>query len=234
MPLVTRSIPVSAMPLRATAVVLTVCVLLASGCGGASLTHPELIADSVGEFGGRQGANGWSYGYWDRSADADKSYDPKVDFQLLEHFGSDPLNGLSGHPDFTTGDLWYLKDGVYYTSLWAEGGHANTTLELGAHAQREQWAIRRWISTTEGPVSIAGHAGKVMPWGENWSGGVLALIVVDGKELFRTDIGKRSTDYSINAMVQAGSRVEFLIGPNPSVGVTKFTATIRTTPGASR
>lgn len=218
------------MPLRATAVVSTVCLLLAGGCAGAPPARPELIADSVGGFGGRQGANGWSYGYWDRSADADKSYDPRVDFRLLEHFGKDALNGLSGHPEFTTGDLWYLEDGVYYTSLWAEGGHANTTLDLGAHARTEQWAVRRWISTTEGPVSIAGHAGKVMPWGENWSGGVLALIVVDGKELLRTDIGKGSTDYSINATVRVGSRVDFLIGPNPSVGVTKFTATIRTTP----
>jgi hypothetical protein len=181
-----------------------------------------------------QGSNGWSYGYWDRSTDADKNYDPATDFQLLEHFGRDPINGLSDHPEFTTGELWYLKDGVYYTSLWAEGGHPNGTLDLGAHAQVEQWAVRRWISTTEGPVTIAGHAGKVMPWGENWGGGVLALIVVDGKELFRADIEDRGTDYSIDAMVQVGSRVEFLIGPNPSVGVMKFTATIRTAPGARR
>ena len=221
-------------PSLATTVVLTVCLLLASGCRGAPGTRAERVADSVSGFAGTQGANGWSYGYWDRSADADQCYNPKADFQLLEHFGRDPINGLSGHPEFTTGDLWYLKDGVYYTSLWAEGGHANTTLELGAHAQREHWAVRRWTSTTEGPVSIAGHAGKVMPWGENWSGGVLALIVVDGKELFRADIGEHGTDYSVNAVVHVGSTVDFLIGPNPSVGVVRFAATIRTSPGASR
>lgn len=214
------------MPLRAATIILTVCLLVASGCQGASVPHSEPVADSVRGFSGTQGVNGWTYGYWDRSADADKIYDPTADFQLLEHFGADPTNGLSSHTAFKTGDLWYLKDGVYYTSLWAEGGHANGTLDLGSYAQVEQWAVRRWTSTTEGSVNISGHAGKVMPWGANWSGGVLTAIVVDGKELFRADVEERHRGYSIDAKVQIGSSVDLLIGPNPSVGVVKFTATI--------
>lgn len=222
------------MPLWATAIALTVCLTLAGGCGSTSDSQSKPIADSVGGFSGRQGANGWTYGYWDRSADADKEYNPATDFQFLEHFGRDPINGLSGHAAFTTGELWYLEDGVYYTSLWAEGGHANGSLDLGSYAQVEQWAVRRWTSTIEGPVTITGYAGKVMPWGANWSGGVLTLIVVDGKELFRADVGNRGTNYSIDTMVQLGSNVEFLIGPNSSVGVIKFTATIWPAPGVSR
>ena len=189
-----------------------------------------MVADSVSGFSGQQGANGWSYGYWDRTADTDKSYSQTTDFQLLRHFGSDPINGVSGHPEFTTGELWTLQDGLYYTSLWAEGGHANGTMDLGAHARVEHWAVRRWVSTANGPVTISGHAGKVMPWGEKWGGGCQALIVVDGTMVFSAAMDNRGTNYSINATVHIGSRVDFLIGPGPSVGVTKFTATIRAAP----
>jgi hypothetical protein len=213
--------------LWATALALAVCSSLTTGCRIAPLSPAETLADSVSGFSGKQGANGWSYGYWDRSADTDKSYSQATDFQLLRHFGSDPINHLSGRREFTTGKLWNLQDGLYFTSLWAEGGHPNGTMELGTYARVEQWAVRRWVSTTKGPVTISGHAGKVMPWGENWDGGVQALIVVDGTTLFRTDIDNHGTNYSIAATVQIGSLVDFLIAPNPSVGVTKFTAAIR-------
>jgi hypothetical protein len=210
-----------------TALALAICSPLTTGCHTASLPPSEIVADSVSGFSGEQGANGWSYGYWDRSADADKSYSQTTDFQLLRHFGRDPINHLSGRREFTTGKLWNLRDGLYYTSLWAEGGHANSQMKLGNYAQAEQWAVRRWVSTTNGPVTISGHAGKVMPWGENWGGGVQVLIVVDGTTLFSAGIDNHGTDYSIDATVQIGSLVDFLIGPNPSIGVTELTATVR-------
>jgi hypothetical protein len=55
-----------------------------------------MVADSVSGFSGEQGANGWSYGYWDHTADPDKSYDQATDFQLLRRFGSDPLDRVAG------------------------------------------------------------------------------------------------------------------------------------------
>lgn len=187
---------------------------------------PSVIADSVREFSGEQGANGWFYGFWDRSADRDDTYDPATDFQLLRHFGRDPKNGLVGHSEFTTGELWYLEDGRFYTSLWAEGGHPHGKLDLGSYARAEHWVVRRWVSTVAGVVTIRGQAGKVMPWGANWRGGVQALLVVDGKPLYRADLGNTETDYAVEATVRVGSRVDFLLGPSPSIGVMKFTATI--------
>ena len=140
---------------RATALALVVCSLLTTGCHNASLRPAQMVADSISGFSGQQGANGWSYGYWDRTADTDDRYTQATDFQLLRHFGSDPINQLSGHPEFTTGQLWTLQDGLYYTSLWAEGGHPNGTMKLGSHAQVEHWAVRRWVSTANGPVPSA-------------------------------------------------------------------------------
>lgn len=208
---------------------LCACLVSAAGCQGAPASRAQPVADSVREFSGTQGLHGWTYGYWDRSADADGAYDPSVDFRSLEHFGDDPINGLSHHAEFETGRLWSLEDGVYYTSLWAAGGHAHSALDLGSYARAEHWVVRRWTSATAGSLTITGHAGKVMPWGANWGGGVLAVIVVDGAELFRADVGERGRDYAVDAAVAVGSRVDFLIGPHPAIGVVEFTATIRPT-----
>jgi hypothetical protein len=213
-------------PLVPTVLVLTALSFLATESPAASPAAPRVVADSVREFSGQQGANGWFYGYWDRSADRDDTYDPATDFALLRHFGRDPKNGLMGHSGFTTGELWNLEDGRFYTSLWAEGGHPHGKLNLGSYAQAEHWVVRRWVSTVAGEVTIRGQAGKVMPWGENWTGGVQALLVVDGKPLFRADLGNNETAYAIEATVRVGSRVDFLLRPNPSIGVMKFTATI--------
>ncbi|MDX1997914.1 MAG: hypothetical protein SF066_09370 [Thermoanaerobaculia bacterium] len=79
-------------------------------------------------------------------------------------------------------------------------------------------------------ASVRGQAGKVMPWGANWTGGVLALVVVNGKTLVRAELGNIETDYAVQATLRIGSRVDFLLGPNPSIGVTIFTATIGVSP----
>ena len=216
--------------LWATALALAGCLLLATGCR--PLRSSQVVADSISGFSDTQGANGWSYGYWDHTADTDKSYSQATDFQLLTHFGSDPINQLSTRPELGTGKLWTLQDGLYYTSLWAGGGHANGTMDLGAHAHVEHWAVRRWVSTANGPVTISGHAAKVLA--TNWGGAVQTRIVVDGTTVFSAAIDNRGTNYSVNATVHKGSLVDFLIGPGPTgayaVGVTKFSATIRAAP----
>jgi len=218
-----------ATPLWAAARALATCSLLTTGCRNASFPPSQVVADSITGFSGKQGASGWSYGYWDHTSDVDKSYSQTSDFQFLRHFGSDPINHLSTRPELGTGKLWTLQDGLYYTSLWAEGGHPNGTMELGAHAQVEHWAVRRWVSTVNGPISISGHAAKVLA--TNWGGGVQTLIIVDGRTVFSAAIDNRGTTYSVNATVHSGSLVDFLIGPGRpgayAVGVTMFTATIR-------
>lgn len=189
-----------------------------------------VIADSVTEFSGEQGRKGWQYGYWDRSVDPDGKYNQRSDFKRLKHFGSDSRNSLWGRQEFTTGDLWFLEDGRFYTSLWAKGGHANSGRQLGDYAAAEQWAVRRWISDTAGKVTITGHAGKDMPWGANWAGECRAIIMIDGETVFSTVMDEHGLDYAIAAKVREKSVVDFLIAPDPSIGVVTFTATIRKRP----
>ena len=195
-----------------------------------SLRSRQIVADSVGGFSGKQGANSWSYGYWDQTADTDKRYTQTADYQLLPHFGGDPINQLSTRPELGTGTLlWTLEDGRYYTSLWPNGGHPHGTMELGAHVKVDHWAVRRWVSTIDGAVTISGQAAKVLA--TNWGGGIQTRIVVDGKTVWSATIDNHGTAYSVDATVRDGSLVDFLIGPGPAdayaVGVTEFTATIR-------
>lgn len=193
----------------------------------ATLVLADTIADSVEEFSGTQGLNGWTYGYWDESTDADGEYDQANDFRLFSSFGIDHINGLSSRSEFTTGDLWYLEDGRYYTSLWAEGGHPHGTMDLGSYARAKQWVVRRWTSTINGRIGISGHAGKVMPWGENWGGSVRFLVVAGGDHVYEAEIDDGGQEYSTSAIVEAGTPVDFLIGPGSAIGVMRFTAELK-------
>ncbi len=206
--------------------IATLLVVLSAPVIIASTMEVEIVADSVRDFSGTQGLNGWSYGYWNRSADADERYDGATDFHLLQHFGADSINRLSSHSDFTTGKLWYLEDGRYYTSVWAEGGHPHGTMDLGTYARSEQWVIRRWVSTVDGQVEIRGHAGKVMPWGENWSGTVKFQVVAGDDRVYAAEVSDGGSQYVVSVPVQVGTPVDFLIGPGSAIGVVKFTASI--------
>lgn len=186
----------------------------------------DVVADSVRDFSGTQGENGWAYGYWDESKDADGAYDQTRDFRPLANYGTDPINRLSERTEFTTGDLWYLEDGRSYTSLWAEGGHPHGTMDLGAYARARQWAVRRWVSTVTGRIAIHGHAGKVMPWGENWGGSVRFLVVADGHRVYEAEADDGGREYSVRVAVEVGTVVDFLIGPGSAIGVSRFTATL--------
>jgi hypothetical protein len=114
--------------------VVSLSVAESGSCNDQQLEN--IIANSVSGFSGTQGSNGWWYGYWDQSADDDKFYGQKDDFRLLGRFGDDRVNGLSQHTEFTTGKLWYLEDGKYYTSIWAEGGHILTARWTWASTQK--------------------------------------------------------------------------------------------------
>ncbi len=208
---------------------LAVIVLFSPCCHGQSTSEESVgvIADSVVEFSGEQGNGGWYYGYWDRAIDSDDKFDPSSDFKVFKHFGTDVRNGLRGHEAFKTGDLWYLEDGRFYTSIWANGGHANSAVQLGDYSGAEHWSVRRWVSNSSGTVTISGRVGKVMPWGANWGGECQAIIMVDGVTVLSTVMDEHGIDYTVAVKIQNKSRVDFLIAPNPSIGVVTFTATIR-------
>jgi len=56
------------------------------------------------------------------------------------------------------------------------------------------------------------------------------MIIVDGEIVFSTVIDELGLDYSVAVKVEEKSIVDFMIAPNPSIGVVEFTATIRKRP----
>jgi hypothetical protein len=84
--------------------------------------------------------------------------------------------------------------------------------------------IRRWTSTVDGRIEISGRVGKVMPWGKNWAGSCIFLVVAGGQQVYEAEVHDGGRDYSVSAMVEAGTPVDFLIGPGSGIGVMRFTA----------
>ncbi|MDB2327250.1 hypothetical protein N9V94_01675 [bacterium] len=108
-----------------------------------------LIAESVSEFSGTQGENGWFNGFrnlGDAPEEASVDYDPEADFIAF-----DEADGWTW-----SGTAWDWADGnVPWTTINATGGHPN-----GTNNGNEEWAIRRWVAdelTDSTPLGIVYH-----------------------------------------------------------------------------
>ena len=179
-----------------------------------------IVADSITEYSGQQGSNHWYYGYWQKTGDADGSYDPQREFRLMPRYGAIQFQG----------SLAWDISGNYWTGLTAVGGHPNGVVTSGGRAQVEHWAIRRWVSPVAGGIIVTGLLSKFNTAGGD---GIVGTILVDGTSVFTRQIG--ATDgvgikYSVQTAVNIGSIVEFVITPGPAandqIDGTRFSGTI--------
>ncbi len=158
--------------------------------------EPELLADSVTEFSGVQGENGWWYGY-------------------IEPAGSNTLALMPSYVEGGTDPGWYAQlGGVYWTMMDASTMHPNGVTTTGGRTPVEQWAVRRWVSDVEGTVDVVGHFAKLSVDGE--SNGVGGYIFVDGVMswawyLEGWDDG--GVDFAKTFEVHPGSTVDFMLDP---------------------
>jgi hypothetical protein len=106
-----------------------------------------VVADSVADFSGTQGGNGWFYGYYDRGADGDHRYGPE-DFRPFPR-----ATGPWGRDNFWTGDAWDWPSGnPPWTRISATDCQPNS-LNPGP----EQWVVRRWRSGVAGALTARFH-----------------------------------------------------------------------------
>lgn len=171
-----------------------------------------VIADSVRDFSGTQGGGSWHYGYYPGPFTASAFH------EMTEYVPN-------AHPVF--GSEWFEQSGSYWTQLWAVGGHPNGASTTGGRVPVEQWAVRRWISTATGTLTLTGTLAKLDTGGDGTTG----HIIVDGQELWKQPIGGFDTtgiNYNVSASVHSGSTVDFAISPGPTDNndSTKFTATV--------
>jgi hypothetical protein len=138
----------------------------ATGIGYASDTGetaaPVLIADSVADFSGEQGLNNWFYGYYNKTRDLNGKYAASEFVQFARD------QGPFGSANFWTGKDWDWFNG---NPPWDEIGptfmHPN-----GINNGEEHWAIRRWMNTFNGTISIDWHLAKQDPNGSGVTGQV--------------------------------------------------------------
>lgn len=155
-----------------------------------------VVADSAAQFGGTQGAGQWRYGVYNRSRDADGTYDAASDFR----------EDAPG---------WALRGGEWtlgvetppWTSLGARHVHPG-----GANSGEEHWPIRRWVSPVNGLVTIDWHFAKDEPFGD---GATLQVrhngALVDQASVAGAD--RLGTLRSVSVRVRAGDFVDFACTP---------------------
>ena len=194
------------------------CLVLLTMLSSGGDAEAVWIADSVAEFSGTQGSENWYYGYVEPTT--------SPDFIEMTHW-----EGGSGGE----AGIWTADPELYWTTLYAGGGHGNGLDTIGGRTQVEHWAVRRWISEVEGPITITGTIGKILPGGN----GVVGRILVDETTVWSQFVGSDDLDgfdYLFSTNVQQGSTVDFVLDPFEANAVsddTRFTATVGAIPEPS-
>ena len=164
-----------------------------------------VIADSEADWSiaGRQGENNWIYGFYDQTADPERTYTADK-FQPFRR-SDEPW----GPANFWDGSAWnwYAGDPPW-DYIGQTAIHPNGTNSAGV----EHWVIRRWRSTVAGPVTLQFHLRKANEWGN----GVTGKIFKNGVELFsRAIAGSDQTGFTvlIPTTVAVGDYVDFVQTP---------------------
>ena len=177
-------------------------------------------ADSAAEFSGVQGQQGWHYGYWNRTTDADQTY--AASEVIL--FPRDGTNVVSAQNAWN-GTAWDLSaTGAPWTEIGAGGGHPN-----GTNSGSEHWTVRRWVSEFTGRARFVGTLSDGAECGD----GVELRILVEGVPVFsRATFSAAPLEFSAEAEVMTGQRVDFVIAPRADDGCDGHAFNVRVLSGS--
>ncbi len=118
---------------------------------------PQVIANSVSEFSGKQGSNNWYYGYWNRGADGNGSYQ-EYDMSFFPN-----VDGPFGETNFWTGSNWTWFGGQPpFTQITAGGATPNASNAVPGRP--DHVAIRRYLSEHSGLLKITGQITHTGDW----------------------------------------------------------------------
>lgn len=211
-------------------------VALAALAGGA-IANPILIADSIADFGGVQGENGWSYGWYSQddlslggtlSADG-SAFNPFSSFDANTGWWStDPFSAASTPSQGASPGT--------YAVITAELMHAHAPSPLANLSAENLWVSRRWTSATSGLLTLSGTIAHDDYGGGFMAGnGTEAHILVDGVAVFSYDVQFQDfvgTQYLFDVNVVEGTTIEMLLGAkgDPSYDATRFDMQITAVP----
>jgi hypothetical protein len=216
-------------------------VALATVCGSA-FANPVVIADSVADFNGVQGENGWRYGYYNLE---DINTQSGVSVAISEFRQLAAYDASTGwwavNAEAASGNPANGSSPGSYTVITRSRMHPNAAWPTANVVAEEQWASRRWVSTMSGAVTMSGLIAQHEYFGLNMLGnGTEAHILVDGEAVFSYDIELmdfHGTTYSLDLNVSEGSVIEMVLGSkgDPLFDATTFTMRVSTVvpaPGA--
>jgi hypothetical protein len=148
------------------------------------------LANSVTDFNGIQGANGWEYGTYSAFNAA----------------------GFTQLPNWT-GFVWNNSNtNLNFPQIDQNGGHPQI--------ENLFWAVRRWTSNYAGAIRISGDffdriVGIPIPGDD----GAHVRIFKNGSQVYEyLDIPGSSTPYSLELTVQIGDQIDFAIDPKFTAG----------------
>lgn len=175
----------------------------------ASLTaDAAVIADSVADFSGTQGANNWSYGYY-----------------------SGTLNPSSLAPLSFDGANW-IVDPAQPDSFWTFAGatseHPNGAVTSGGRTPEEQWVVRRWASEIIGTVNVSGSFSDLSSL-PGVGSGVTLHVFAGNTEVYNASIDEGgSQSFNFNVPVTLALNLDFALDPrgNDFTDATAFAAQI--------
>jgi len=156
----------------------------------------QVLADSEADFSSIQGSGGWYYGYY---------AEPQLgssDFQQLTIYEYVPS---------LDEDLWRFGDQAW-THMGARVMHPNGRFTSGGKLAIDQYAVRRWVSSTSETLLVQGTV-QLTGVSDN---GVLARIRVGDTEVWQQFVGPALTSplaFETLVSVQVGDAVNFLVEP---------------------
>jgi|GEM_PF-320912 len=192
--------------------------------GGNPSAGGTQLADSTTEFSGTQGQGNWFYGYWDKKADANGTYQA-TDFTEFPRGTGNVL----APTNYWDGMKWDWPTNSTLTELTSTGGQPAG--DVVDPALPVHWAVRRYVSEADGPLRLSGTL-ACNGQGGTCGDGVIGRIFVDGVQVWQQTAFNLSAGYSIIVSASIGSKIDFAIDSgtarNDFCDSTTFTATVRT------
>ncbi len=190
---------------------------------------PTAVADSSSDWvEGSQGANGWFYGFYNYTADADQSYDPNVDFNTTDASWT------------FAGGAWQLGEpgNAGANPPWDTIGQTDWHPNGDNQPQGVHWMIRRWVSDVDGDLHARVQFKKSNVGGGN---GTTLHVLHNGFEVYAKTVASNDgvgvdTFVAIPGVL-IGDKIEFALDPKGTDGLlgdgadgSYLLATIRTGP----
>jgi len=144
----------------------------------------DVVANSASDWpgDGAQDADGWFWGYYDRTNDVDLTYDAGdfVPFTNSAGPNGGPVGADAGGNQWT-GLQWDVESN---SAPWTSMGRDATMPSSASGESPEQWAVRRWVATDGGTFALTWTLRKTTTGGS----GVTGLLFVNGTLFDRATI----------------------------------------------